>query len=57
MASTLFYQAATISRHPLSSLMWIATICALFLGVVLIMRTMGGKERAAVLDLPDGARA
>ncbi len=57
MASVLFYQTATIGRHPVSSLLWIAVICAVFLGVFMIMRQMGGKERVAVAGLPDGAKA
>jgi ferrous iron transport protein B len=57
MASVLFYQLATIGRHPMSSLFWIAVLCALFLGVVVIMRQMGRKERVTVVGLPDGAKA
>jgi ferrous iron transport protein B len=57
MAAVLFYQAATIGRHLVSSLLWIAVICALFLGVGMIMRQVGGKERGAVAGLPDGAKA
>jgi ferrous iron transport protein B len=57
MAAVLFYQTATIGRHPVSSLLWIAVICAVFLGVFMIMRQMGGKERGAVAGLPDGAKA
>jgi ferrous iron transport protein B len=57
MAAVLFYQTATIGRHPVSSLLWITVICAVFLGVIMIMRQMGGKERGAVAGLPDGAKA
>ncbi len=57
MAAVLFYQAATFSRNPVSSLMWIVVICALFLVVVMIMRIMGGKEKGAFVGLPDGAKA
>ncbi|MEJ2659824.1 MAG: ferrous iron transport protein B [Desulfobacteraceae bacterium] len=57
MASVLFYQAATIGRHLVSSLLWIAVICALCLGLIMIMRQVGGKERAAVAGLPDGVKA
>jgi ferrous iron transport protein B len=57
MAAVLFYQAATIGRHPVPSLLWIAVICAVFLGVVVIMRQMGEKERRVLAGLPDGARA
>lgn len=63
MAAVLFYQTATIGRHPVSSLLWIAVICAVFLGVFMIMRQIGmggnkeNKERGAVTGLPDGAKA
>jgi len=56
-ASVLFYQTATIGRHPVSSLLWIAVIGAVFLGVVMIMRQISGRERGAVAGLPDGAKA
>ena len=57
MASVLFYQTATIGRHPISSLVWIVVLCGLFLGVVLIMRQMGNKEKRLVAGIPDGAQA
>ncbi len=57
MAAVLFYQAATIGRHPVSSMMWIAALGALFLGVVGILRQLGGKENGAGAGLPDGAAA
>jgi ferrous iron transport protein B len=57
MASVLFYQTATISRHPVSSLLWIAVLCVLFLGVAMIMWQIGGKERSTLVGLPDGAQA
>ena len=56
-ASVLFYQTATIGRHPVSSLLWIAVICAFGLGVVMIMRQISSKERSTVAGLPDGAKA
>lgn len=56
-ASVLFYQTATIGCHPVSSLLWIAAICAVFLGVVMIMRQIGSKERSTLAGLIDGARA
>jgi ferrous iron transport protein B len=57
MASVLFYQTATISRHPVSSLLWIAVLCVLFLGVAMIMWQMGSKEISAPAGLPYGAKA
>jgi ferrous iron transport protein B len=57
MASVLFYQTATIGRHPVSSLVWIVILCGLFLGVVLIMRQMGNKEKRLVTIIPDGVQA
>ena len=58
MAAVLFYQTATITRHPLSSLVWIAVICGAFLGVLMIMQKMGGAEKSCVMaDLPNGAKA
>lgn len=57
MAAVMFYQIATFGRHPVSSLMWLAILGAIFLGVVMIMRQMGSKERGAFTGLPDGAKA
>jgi ferrous iron transport protein B len=56
-AATLFYQAATIARHPVSSLTWIGVICALFAAVVLTMRLLGRKEKRTVSVILSGARA
>ncbi len=56
-ASVLFYQAATIGRHPVSSLFWIVVLCGVFLGVVTIMRRMSDRERKVIPGLPDGAKA
>jgi len=47
MASVLFYQIATIDRHPASSLVWIVVLCGFFLSVVLFMRYLGNKEKKA----------
>jgi ferrous iron transport protein B len=57
MASILFYQTATFSRHPVSSLLWIVVLCGLFLGVVMMMRQVGRKERGPLAGLPHGAGA
>jgi ferrous iron transport protein B len=45
MAAVLFYQAATIGRDPVSSLSWIVGLCGLFLGVIMILRQLGNKEK------------
>jgi ferrous iron transport protein B len=57
MAATLFYQAATIGRHPASSLTWIAVIGVLFAAAVLIMRYAGQQRPATVPALMRGAQA
>lgn len=56
-ASVLFYQTATIGRHPVSTLVWIAILCGLFLGVVLIMRQIGNKEKRLAPGIPESAHA
>lgn len=56
-ASVLFYQAATIGRHPGSSLFWIVFLCGVFLGAVMIMRRMSDREKRVIPGLPDGAKA
>jgi ferrous iron transport protein B len=43
LASVLFYQAATMARHPGSSITWVAVVCAVFTGIVMLMRRMGRK--------------
>jgi ferrous iron transport protein B len=57
MASVLFYQTATIGRHPVSSLAWIVILCGFSLGVVLIMRQMGNKRKKIGVGIPYGAQA
>lgn len=42
--STLFYQAATLSRHPLSSLLWIGALLSGFGLVLYAMRRFAGGE-------------
>ena len=42
-ASTLFYQVATIARHPAVSMTWITIIIVLFGTAVAIMKSMGSK--------------
>ncbi|KJS31893.1 MAG: iron transporter FeoB [Desulfatitalea sp. BRH_c12] len=55
--ATLFYQIATIGRHPAGSLSWIAVLGALFAAVVFFMRQMGRKAQGAGPALLNGARA
>jgi len=55
-AATIFYQTATFSSHPASSMMWIAgDLLALGL-VVAIMKVLGSKKQAD-LSLAAGANA
>ena len=52
MAAVIFYQAATITRNPASSLVWITVICGLFIGVIMILRQMGknGAKQGFLLE-------
>jgi ferrous iron transport protein B len=45
MAAVIFYQAATISRHPASSLTWIGVMIGIFVCVLLILKQIGTKEK------------
>jgi ferrous iron transport protein B len=57
VAATLFYQIATIGRHPVSSLTWIVVLGALFAAVVFTMRYLGQKEQRTAPAILNGARA
>lgn len=58
MAAVIFYQAATIGRHPLSSLFWIIAACAVFLATVMAMHWVGTRgQGAAPPALARGAEA
>jgi ferrous iron transport protein B len=57
LASILFYQTATIARHPVSSLIWIGVLMATFITVVLIFRHIGNKDQKAVPGILEGAQA
>jgi len=57
MAATVFYQAATIGRHPVSSLAWIFSLGAVLAGVVIMMRYLGRKERRAPAGVLSSAPA
>lgn len=56
IASTLFYQTATFSSHPASSMMWIVGDIGAFTFAVMVLKMIGmqGQEEGA---LPEGARA
>ncbi len=41
IAASVFYQSATLNRHPISSLFWIGSLIGCFLLVVFIMHQMG----------------
>lgn len=44
MAATLFYQTATLARHPVHSLAWIITFLGLFIVTLFVMRFLGHKR-------------
>ena len=45
--ASVFYQAATFTRHPLSSTMWIGVLSALAVGVVIALRAWAEREPEA----------
>ncbi|WP_349571366.1 Fe(2+) transporter permease subunit FeoB [Azotobacter salinestris] len=49
--STLFYQAATLTRHPLSSLVWIGALPVLF-GLALYAMRRHARREGAVATVP-----
>jgi ferrous iron transport protein B len=57
MAATLFYQAATIARHPAASLTWIILTGVIFAGAVTAMRHIGNREKDPARGVPKDARA
>ena len=48
-ASTLFYQIATFSRHPTSSVAWIVALGLILLAAIAGLRIWSGRGRARVL--------
>ncbi len=48
LASSGFYQLATLSRHPSSSLTWITLEILVFSGVVMLMRFIGGRQKGHI---------
>ena len=57
LASILFYQTATFERHPISSLIWIGVLLAVFMAVILIFRYTGNKSQKAAMGILEGAQA
>ncbi len=54
MAAVLFYQLATIGRHPVSSLSWIGIMLGIFAAVVFVMRYLGqekGRPKHAIFGV------
>ncbi len=45
MASTIFYQLATFSQHPTSSLIWVGIEVSVFAIIFIIMRYLGQEDR------------
>ncbi len=45
MASTVFYQTATLAEHPTTSLIWIFSNITAFIGVVTVMRMLSKPDR------------
>ncbi len=48
LAATLFYQVATFSRHPASSLAWLSIIAVVFGVTILLLRYIGQKRKQFV---------
>ncbi|MGD2118100.1 MAG: Fe(2+) transporter permease subunit FeoB [Chromatiales bacterium] len=55
IASTIYYQAAIFSRHPGSSLAWIAGMLLIFVFVILALRHWGRNQLAALPAQAQGA--
>jgi len=53
-AAVIFYQSATIYEHPISSLLWVATMLALLAIAILAMKTAGDSNRRKVLLYANG---
>ena len=45
IASTVYYQAAIIGRHPASSAAWIGGMLGLFFAVILALRWWGMRQK------------
>jgi len=44
MTSVIFYQFATFTRHPTSSIVWVVSLVLLFTGVLITMRVLSGRQ-------------
>jgi len=44
MTSVIFYQLATFTRHPTSSIVWVVSLVLLFTGVLITMRVLSGRQ-------------
>jgi ferrous iron transport protein B len=51
LSASLFYQAATYSRHPESSLAWILGLLLIFVGAVAYMRYWSGRGQQRVGEI------
>lgn len=47
MASTTFYQVATMAEHPIFSLTWIAAEALLFIGLLILMARFGRENESS----------
>jgi len=56
IASTLFYQVATFSSHPASSIMWVVGDIVAFTLAVMVLKMLGNQSQQEGVLL-EGARA
>jgi ferrous iron transport protein B len=57
MVATWFYQIATFSRHPATSLIWIGSLGVIAIITVLVLRGWGMREKDRLLGTPAQQRA
>jgi ferrous iron transport protein B len=57
LASTTFYQVATMAQHPGFSLAWVAAEGLFFSGLLFLMARLGRKKEESGPAMPVGARA
>jgi ferrous iron transport protein B len=48
--AVVFYQAATWSRHPLSSSLWIVSLSILFMSVIVMIRSLASRQALEVMQ-------
>ncbi|SNX73894.1 ferrous iron transport protein B [Cereibacter ovatus] len=51
-SAVVFYQAATLARHPGSSALWIGGVVAAFAAIILVMRRIGQRATPAATLAP-----